>query len=216
MDSYTKKVRAALSPSVAAVLKKLSSPEKIQDYLDALPINFDMSGDLLSTKRVIKEQRAQCIEGALFAAASLAYHGKTPLLLDFQTSSYDEDHVIALFKREGLWGAISKTNHAILRWRDPVYASVRELSMSYFHEYYMHDGRKTMRAYSRPFDLRRYEPTFWVMSGESLEQIAGDLDATRHFPIVPVQKMRTLRRASAIEKKLLDVVEWQRPHSNTN
>ena len=201
---------------MAAVLKKLSSPEKIQDYLDALPINFDMSGDLLSTKRVIKEQRAQCIEGALFAAASLAYHGKTPLLLDFQTSSYDEDHVIALFKREGLWGAISKTNHAILRWRDPVYASVRELSMSYFHEYYMHDGRKTMRAYSRPFDLRRYEPTFWVMSGESLEQIAGDLDATRHFPIVPVQKMRTLRRASAIEKKLLDVVEWQRPHSNTN
>ncbi len=211
MDVYTKKVRAALSPDVARVLQKLSTPEKVQDHLDALPINFDLSGDLLSTKRVIEQHRAQCIEGAMFAAASLAYHGAVPLLLDFQTSSFDEDHVVALFKRDGKWGVISKTNHAILRWRDPVYRSIRELSMSYFHEYYMHDGRKTMKAYSKPFDLRRYEPAYWVMSGESLERIAGDLDETRHFPIVSSQKMRTLRRASMIERKLLDVVEWPRP-----
>lgn len=170
-----------------------------------------MSGDLLSSKRILEQKRAQCIEGAMFAAASLAYHGAMPLLLDFQTSAYDEDHVVALFKKDGLWGAISKTNHSILRWRDPVYQTVRELSMSYFHEYYMHDGRKTMRTYSRPFDLRRYAPEFWVMSGKSLDQIAEDLDNSRHFPIVPPSKMRGLRRASKIEIKLLDVVEWKRP-----
>jgi hypothetical protein len=207
--NYSKKLRAALSPDVARLFKKLSSPEKIQDYLDTLPINFDTSGDLLSSKRVLEQGRAQCIEGAMFAAASLAYHGEVPLLLDFQTASYDEDHVVALFKRDGHWGAISKTNHGILRWRDPIYKTVRELSMSYFHEYYMHDGRKTMKAFSKPFDMRRYDPKFWVMSGESLEQIAEDLDNAPHFPAVP-HKTKT-RKASPIERKLLDTVEWPRP-----
>jgi hypothetical protein len=211
ISEYSKKLRASLSPEVARVFSKLTSPAKVQDYLDSLAINFDLSGDLLSSKRIVERERAQCIEGAMFAAAALAYHGDVPLLLDFQTSSYDEDHVVALFKREGKWGAISKTNHAILRWRDPVYESIRELAMSYFHEYYMHDGRKTMRAFSKPFDMRRYKPEFWVMSGESLEQIAEDLDSSKHFPAVTVQKMRTLRRASDLEIKLLDVVEWKRP-----
>ena len=211
MPVYTKKLRAALSPDVAAVLKKLSTPQKVQDYLDSLRINFDTTGDLLSTKRIIEQGKAQCIEGAMLAAASLAYHSEAPLLLDFQTIDEDEDHVVALFKHGGYWGAISKTNHAILRWRDPIYASVRELAMSYFHEYYMHDGRKSMRAYSVPFDLRRYDPAFWVMSGESLEQIAEDLDNTRHFPAFARKNARALRRASKLEIKLLDSVEWQRP-----
>jgi len=211
MPRYTKKLRAALSPDLARVFSKLTTPQKIQDYLDALPVNFDMSGDLLSSKRVVGEGRAQCIEGAMFAAASLSYHGAAPLLMDFQTSSFDEDHVVALFRRDNLWGAISKTNHAILRWRDPVYRTPRELAMSYFHEYYMHDGRKTMRTYSKPFDMRRYDPAFWVMSEKSLEQVAEDLDESPHFPIVPAKNMRMLRRASAIEIQLLDVVEWKRP-----
>ena len=221
VQTYTKKLRAALSPRVSNVFSKLNTPNKIQDYLDALPINFDMSGDLLSSKRVIEQGKAQCIEGALFAAASLAYHGHKPILMDFQTSSFDEDHVIALFsvpdgsasggKEKRLWGAISKTNHAILRFRDPVYKTLRELAMSYFHEYYMHDGRKTMRAYSGAFDLRRYKPEFWVMSEESLEQIASDLDDVRHFPIVPKEKMKSLRRASPVERKMLDHVEWKDP-----
>ncbi len=211
MPAYTKKVRAALSPEVAAVLKKLSTPQKIQDYLDTLSINFDMTGDLLSTRRVVAKQTAQCIEGAMFAAASLAYHGGVPLLLDVQTIAEDEDHVVALFKEDGLWGAMSKTNHGILRWRDPIYKTVRELAMSYFHEYYMHDGRKSMRTYSKPFDMRRYDPAFWVMSGESLEDIAEDLDATLHFPAVPKKMLRRLRKVSKLEISLLDHTEWQRP-----
>src|ERR1700733_4842897 len=106
MLAYTKKVRAALSPDVAAVFSKLDSPNKIQNYLDSLKINFDMTGDLLSASRIIKLCKAQCIEGAMFAAASLAYHGRVPLLLDFQTIEEDEDHVVALFKENNLWGAI--------------------------------------------------------------------------------------------------------------
>ena len=211
MQSYTKKLRAALSPDVEKIFKKLSTPGKVQDYLDTLPINFDMSGDLLSAKRVLEQQRAQCIEGALFAAASLAYHGEAPLLLDIQTVARDQDHVLALFRVDGRWGAISKTNHAVLRWRDPVYASVRELSMSYFHEYFMHDGRKTMRMYSKPFDLRRYAPDYWVMSGESLEQIAEDLDASRHFLIASKKHLKGLRRASLFERTVTEAVEWPHP-----
>ena len=210
MPPYAKKLRAALSPEVSAVLKKLSTPFKIQDYLDSFPINFDTTGDLLSTKRIIEQQKAQCIEGAMFAAASLAYHGGVPLLLDFQTIEEDEDHVVALFKQDGFWGAISKTNHMILRWRDPIYASVRELAMSYFHEYYMHDGRKSMRAYSKPFDLRRYDPQFWVMSDTSLEDIAEDLDTAPHYPAFKKKSSKQLRRASKLELQLLDVVEWKK------
>lgn len=213
MHAYTKKLRAALSPAVARVLQKLSTPQKIQNYLDSLQINFDTTGDVCSTKRVIEQGKAQCIEGAMLAAASLAYHGEEPLLLDFQTIDEDEDHVVALFKRSGRWGAMSKTNHAILRFRDPIYASVRELAMSYFHEYYMYDGRKSMRAYSKPFSLKRYDPAFWVMSGKSLEDIAEDLDNAPHIPAVPKNMLRALRRASSIELRLLDVVEWKRPET---
>lgn len=211
MLAYTKKVRSSLSPDVDAVFSKLHSPQKIQEYLDSLKINFDMSGNLLSSKKIIQEGRAQCIEGAMFAAASLAYHDRLPLLLDFQTIGEDEDHVVALFKEYNLWGAISKTNHAILRWRDPVYRSVRELAMSYFHEYYMHDGRKSLRAFSRPFDMRRYDPKFWIMGEESLEDIAEDLDESHHFPILSKKMMKSLRLASKIELDALDVVEWKRP-----
>lgn len=211
MLAYTKKVRSALSPDVAAVFFKLNSPHKIQDYLDTLKINFDLSGNLLSSKKILREGRAQCIEGAIFAAASLAYHGRVPLLLDFQTIDEDEDHVVALFKENNLWGAMSKTNHAILRWRDPIYKNVRELAMSYFHEYYMRDGRKSLRAYSRPFDMRRYEPAFWIMGEESLEDIAEDLDESPHFPIVAKKNIRNLRHASNIEIAALDISEWPWP-----
>lgn len=210
MPPYTKKLRSVLSPAESQLFAALHSPHKIQDYLDTLRINFDTTGDLLSPRRVMSEGKAQCIEGAMFAAASLAYHGHRPLLLDFQTIAEDEDHVIALFQHHGLWGAISKTNHGILRWRDPLYTTVRELAMSYFHEYYMHDGRKSLRTFSKPFDMRRYDPS-WAIAEVSLDWVAQDLDDSVHTTIVPHSSMRSLRKASQIELKLLDVVEWKRP-----
>ncbi len=126
MRTYQHKLHALLSPAEHRVMRKLSTPQKIQDYLDSLPINFEEKGEtILSPRRVLRERKAHCIEGAFFAAASLAYHGYPPLLMDFRTLPNDEDHVVAVFKEKGHWGAISKTNHAILRWRDPVYRSAR-------------------------------------------------------------------------------------------
>ena len=210
---YRDQLRALLSPVEHAVFKKLSSPARIQDYLEALPHNFSKkTGETCrSPRRMLKDKRAYCFEGALFAAASLAYWGRKPLLLDLQTIHDDQDHVVALFFNErGLWGAISKTNNPVLRWRDPVYRSVRELAMSYFHEYFLYkDGRKTLRAYSRPFDLSRFAPETWVTSEKSLDWLAEALDDSPHLPLAPKSAMRKLRRATVLERKILDLEEWK-------
>src|SRR3989344_2899671 len=181
---YAKRISVLLAPHERAVFKKLSSPQRIQNFLDSLPINFEMQGETyMSPRRVLAARQAHCFEGALFAAAALAYHGRRPLLMDIQTARTDDDHVVALFKERGLWGAISKTNHAILRYRDPIYRTVRELALSYFNEYIADDGGKSMRAYSAPFDLSRYDPKKWVTAGEDLDSLVADLDSSRHFPI---------------------------------
>lgn len=197
------------------VFARLSTPRRIQRYLDSLPINFEVRGETyMSPRRVIREKTAHCFEGALIAAAALAYHGQKPLLLDFRTIPTDEDHVVALFRQNGYWGALSKTNHAILRYREPVYASVRELAMSFFHEYLMWDGRKSLRAYSKPFDLSKYAPERWVTASEELFWLVEALDDSRHFPAVPKKNLRALRRAYPIELQAMKIVEWKKPRGN--
>ncbi|OGC85273.1 hypothetical protein A3F55_00715 [Candidatus Adlerbacteria bacterium RIFCSPHIGHO2_12_FULL_53_18] len=211
--TYQKKFRALLSPAEHKLLKKLSTPQRVQDYLEALPQNFSKSAGetCRSVRRILQKKRAYCFEGAILAAASLAYHGKVPLLLDLQTTDDDQDHVLALFKENGRWGAISKTNNPVLRWRDPVYTSVRELAMSYFHEYFLYkSGIKTMRAYSKPFDLTKYKPEVWVTGAESLDFIAEDLDDSPHFPAVSPKAIKKLRRATTLERKILDLEEWEK------
>ena len=144
---YVTRLKQLLTPPESDLFQKLSTPQKIQDYLDTLSINFESSGETyMSPRRVLRAKTAHCFEGALLAATALSYHGQRPLLLDFRTIPADEDHVVALFQQNGYWGAISKTNHAILRYREPVYKSVRVLAMSFFHEYLMRDGRKSLRA----------------------------------------------------------------------
>jgi hypothetical protein len=209
MRVYTKRLKEVLSPEERKVFARLNTPQKIQDFLDGMPINFETKGETLySPRQVLEQGKAHCMEGALFAAAALAYHGQRPLLLDLQTLPYDEDHVVTLFRDGGRWGAISKTNHAILRWRDGVYANAREVAMSFFHEYYMNDGVKTLRAFSKPFDLRRYKPESWVVAEGGLEYIAEELDDSPHSPIIATNLRRKLRKTSPLECKILDFVEW--------
>lgn len=206
-------MRAILSSSERAVFNTLSTPDRIQTYLEALPQNFSYSagGTCRSPRRLLRDKKAYCFEGAVFAAAALAYHGRTPWLLDLQTTDDDEDHVLALFKEGGLWGAISKTNYPVLRWRDPVYKSVRELAMSYFHEYFLPDsGKKTFFAYSKPFDLSRYAAERWVVAEESLDWLAEAMDASPHLPTVPKPLLRKARRATALERTAAAVSEWER------
>lgn len=197
--------------SAFRMFKKLTTPEKIQDFLDSMPINFEPDGETCASPLVVLERNsAHCIEGALVAAAALWYHGDRPLLLDLKTAKDDHDHVVALFKRNGRWGAISKTNHAVLRYRDAVYASPRELAMSYFHEYFLDSGEKTLRSYSAPFNLLAYEHD-WLISRENLWGIHDDLDDARHFPIAPPVALRRLRPASSVERKAGTLTEWKKP-----
>ena len=205
-------MRALLTLSERSVFRRLSTPHKIQSYLDALPINFEPHGDTyMSPRRVLAAHTAHCLEGAVFAAAAFAYHGSPPLLLDLRATHDEDDHVVALFQRSGLWGAVSKTNHSVLRYRDPVYASARELAMSYFHEYTADDGRKVLREYSTPFDLRRYRLETWVVSEKKLQWLADALDTSLHFPILPRNHARLLRKASKIELDATEHVEWIKP-----
>jgi hypothetical protein len=183
------------------IFQKLNSPQKIQDFLDRMPINFEKQGETcLSPREVLKQNRAHCIEAAYLAAAILWHHGQKPLLLDLVTTDGDFDHVVCLFKVNGFWGAISKSNHAVLLYRDPIYKTVRELVLSYFHEYFLDNGKKTLRTYSAPFDLRKYG-TDWITLEKSLLYIADDLDGSKHFNILNKKQIAALRKADKIAIK---------------
>lgn len=204
-----------LNKKELAVLKKLSTPIKIQNFLDATPLNWEKRGETyLSPRRVLREKKMHCLEGALLAALALWLHGEPPLLLDLRTFG-DDDHVIALYKRNGYWGAISKTNHSTLRFRDPIYRTIRELALSYFHEYFDNrTGRKSLRSYSRPFDLKNLG-TAWITSEDDLGYIADRIDQSPHFPIVPKENRALIRRADRMERRAGELIEWPRSDPRT-
>lgn len=200
------------------MLKKLSTPQKIQDFLDALPQNYEKGGETyLSPRRVLREQKAHCIEGALLAAVALWLQGEEPFILDLKTVDIeiDSDHVVALYKKNGYWGAISKTNHAVLRYRDPIYKTPRELALSYFHEYFLTtNGQKTLRSYSRPISLKRFG-TDWVTAEDNLVHIAEALDNVPHFPLIPTGTEHHLRPASPVERTAGSIPEWAKEDPRT-
>ncbi len=192
-----------------AVLRKLNAPWKIQDHLEKLSANFEERGDMfMSPRRVLREKKAHCLEGAVFAAAALWVNGSAPLLMDLCATDDDLSHVVALFKVRGRWGAIGKTNHAVLRYRDPVYQNIRELAMSYFHEYFLDDGRKTLRSYSEPLDLRRFKDDQWTVTEKDLWYIDEALDKQKHYPLFPARTQRILRRADPIERQAGKLTQW--------
>lgn len=194
------------------MFRRLNTPRKIQDFLETLTYSFDAGADMLrSPRRVLREGTAHCIEGALLAAAALWAQGERPLLLDLRSTPDDLDHVVALFNRHGCWGALSKTNHAVLRYREPIYRTVRELALSYFHEYFLDDGRKTMRDYSDPFDVGRRFGDGWVTDEGDLWHIAEALDESRHRLIVNAVQIRSLRRADPVEIAAGKLVTHQKP-----
>ncbi len=181
-------------------LQKLSTPAKIQDYLNSLPFHFvDANDTCLSPKEVLRFGTAQCMEGAMLAAAALRFHGHQPLIVDLTSSKDDFDHVIAVFKVGGHWGAISKTNHAVLRYREPIYRTIRELVMSYFHEYFLDDGRKTLRSFTKPVNLARFDKQGWMTSEEPVWYIPIHLVNVKHHAILTAKQRQNLRLADAIE-----------------
>jgi hypothetical protein len=211
---YRNALRALLTPAEHRVFARLDTPQKIQHFLEKMPANFEPKGDTaMSPRRVLQEQVCHCSEAAIFAVAVLAYHGHRGWLMDLQALPSDQDHIVALFRERGLWGAVSKTNHAILRWRDPIYRSVRELAMTYAHEYCLPGGKKSMLAYSRPFSLTRYAPGRWVTAPEDLDWLLFDLDLSPHVPLAPRRAMAGRRRSTTVELRAQEVVEWTVPRS---
>lgn len=159
-------------------------------------------------RQVLKVKKAHCMEGAMLAAAALAYHGLAPLLMDLEAHAKDFDHAVALFKQNGRWGAISKTNYPVLRWRDAVYKSERELAMSYFHEYFLDNGIKSLRSHTKAFDLRKFDPKDWVAAEGDVDWLCDALGDAPHFPIAPKKNLAKTRRASKIEQKANFLREW--------
>ena len=201
-----------LSPGEYRVLQYLDSPQKIQAFLNAIPVNHELDGEtVLSVREVIRQRRAHCIEGAMLAACALWVHGDPPLVMHLDCHESDYPHVIALFRRNGAWGAISKTNGAPLRYRDPIYRTLRELTMSYFHEYANRRGHKTLRSYSVSFDMRRIDPRMWITNGKSCWEAHDRLTALRHFPLITPRQERSLVRRDKFEREAGRLVEYPRP-----
>ena len=190
------------------IIKKLNSPRKIQDFINKLKINFEENGDsCMSPRMVLREKKAHCIEGAILAAAILKMQGFKPLIVDLEANNKDFDHVIAVFKRGKFWGAISKTNHAVLRYREPIYKSIRELVMSYFHEYLLDSGKKTLRKYSLPVDLSMFDKMNWIISEEDVWYIPDHLTKVEHFNILNKSQIMGLRKADKLEIEAGKLVE---------
>jgi len=206
------RLRALLTPAERRVLARLDTPQKIQTYIEKLPPNFELKGDTcMSPRTVLKLRTAHCAEAAVLAVAAFIYHGKPAWLMDIRALPSDQDHIVTLFRERGLWGAISKGNHAILRWRDPIYRSSRELAMTYAHEYCLNGGKKSMLAFSRPFSLMRYAPTRWLISPDDLDWLMDELDESPHQPVAPKHALRRRRRSTRVELKAQDVTEWPVP-----
>src|ERR671936_150299 len=196
---------------LATFQRKLDSPAKIQDFLDTIPYNTEKDGDTFrSPRRVLRDQTANCIEGAVLAAAALRVQGDPPLIMDL-TAVRDEDHVIAVFRRRGLWGSIATSKFTGLRYREPVYRTLRELAMSYFEHYFNLEGERTLRGYGRPVNLSRFDRMHWMTREDDLWAIAEHLERIPHVTLVPPRVARFL---TPLDRQLLDAGTLNHPGVN--
>ena len=180
-----------LAPTEMRKLRSLNTPLKIQKFLDSL--RYQYADTAWSPRRVLRERAGHCLEGALLAAAALRMNGYPPLVMDLEAVR-DDDHVVALYREHGLWGGIAKSNYAGLRFRAPIYRTLRELALSYFEHYYNLRGERTLRAYSGPVNLTRFDRQHWMTSEEDVWCVPEYLVTARHYPLFPGKIARTLPR----------------------
>ena len=203
------KTSGGFTPRELRTLRALKTPRGIQRALDAMP--YHIAGTAWSPLRVLRARTAHCLEGAIFAATALRVLGHPPLLLDFEAVQ-DSDHVIAVFRLRGHWGAIAKSNFSGLRYREPVYRTLRELALSYFEGYVNLRGERTLRAYSRPLDLGRFDRLHpgWMVSEADLWWIPEHLVDAPHTPLLRPAMIRGLSR---VDRRSLDAaLAGHRPH----
>lgn len=186
------------------VLRRLREPHLVQRFLDdEIAYNKEPGGATCRSPRgVMRDRTAHCMEGALFAAAAMAVHGHRPLLVDLEAER-DSDHVLAVFRRGGGWGAVAKSNFAGLRYREPVYRTIRELVMSYFEHYYNLRGERSLRRHSRPVSLGRFPG--WETSENQVWEIPSHLVQVRHYPVVSLRQRVALTR---MDRRLFEAGQW--------
>lgn len=193
-----------------ALFKKLKSPAKVQDFLNSLPANMEGDGETCrSPLATLRAGEAHCMEGALLGAYILSLHGFVPYIIHLSAEDSDQDHVFVSFKVGKNWGSVSKTNHAVLRYREPVYRDPRELVMSFFHEYFLNStGEKTLRSYTLPIDLRKFGKE-WITREGDVWDIDEKITKTKHYPILSKAQIKNLRKAEKIEIEAGKIVEWK-------
>ncbi|MBL8030188.1 MAG: hypothetical protein JNN11_02995 [Candidatus Doudnabacteria bacterium] len=203
-------IKNLYTKSELEVFKRLSTPQKIQDYLNSLKFNFEKGGETcMSPRFVMQTKKAHCMEGAMFAAAALEFCGHKPLVMDLRANKDDFDHVVCVFEKYGSLGALSKTNHAVLRYREPIYKNIRELALSFFHEYFDERGRKNLREYSSLCDLRTFNFLDWRTTEKNLFAVPKALDKIKHFKILSKEQVKNLRLADRVEIQAGKIVEYK-------
>jgi hypothetical protein len=181
----------AFSPKELRKLRGLKDPHGIQRLLDAMP--YHLEDTAWSPRRVLAENTSHCMEGAIFAAAALRVNGYPALLLDFE-AEHDTDHVIAVFREDGCWGAVAKSNYTGCRWREPVYRTLRELALSYFNTYFNLRRERTLRRYSAPVNLKRFDSRHWMTTDKPIWFIAEYLCDIKHYPLLTKTQEKRLHR----------------------
>ncbi len=180
-----------LTPAERRKLRSLKDPYGIQRFLDAQP--YHLADTAWSPRRVLRENTSHCYEGALFGAAALRANGYPPLVIDLEADR-DTDHVIAVFKQRGHWGAIGKSNYTGCRYREPVYRTLRELALSYFDTYFNLARERSLRTFSNPVNLARFDDQDWMTPEEQVWFIAESLFTIRHFPLLRPNLVKHLHR----------------------
>jgi hypothetical protein len=194
---YPEKMKAtregpvSFTPKELRSLRRLKDPYGIQRFLYELP--YHQADTAWSPRRVLAEKTAHCFEGAIFAAAALRVNGFAPLILDFEATR-DTDHVLAVYQTDGCWGAIAKSNFSGLRYREPVYRTLRELALSYFEDYFNLLGERTLRRYSAPVKLARFDRLNWMTTEKPVWFIADYLTKVHHYPLIFESQIRRLHR----------------------
>ena len=194
MISIPRDFELALTKTEQQDWARLTSPRKVQDFLDGIPYSNELN--YRCPLRVLHERTAHCFDGALFGAAAMRRLGHPPLIVNMLANDQDDDHMLALYRRNGHWGAIAKSNFAGLRFREPVYRTLHELVMSYFEEFYNVERKKTLRSYTVPLNLKAFDKLSWMTSDAPLERIGERLDEIR--------KVRLLTRRMIASLSLVD------------
>jgi succinate dehydrogenase flavin-adding protein (antitoxin of CptAB toxin-antitoxin module) len=187
-------LEAQLTDQERAVLTGLTTPRKIQDFLDS--VAYEPEYFNRAPLRVLRERRGHCLDGAIFGAAALRRLGHQPLVLDLIPEPLmDDDHVLAIFRKNDAFGAVAKSNFSGLRYRDPVFRTLRELIMSYFEDFFNALGRKTLRGYTRLLDLSHYDAIDWETSDAACDRIEKRLQGMRHIQLLTPEMIRELTPA---------------------